>query len=186
MCGTTRRSEQRESPYQAAMADIAGDKLHLYGRDFKPLENQYIGRVEHMDSPSQIARAVGLAESGVVQALSPKVQAARRDMGVSGVGAGSGAAVMRSAALRSAGGDAVASAGVGAEMGQRTRYLAGLTNVVGLGNGQAGQADASMAALAGQEASRAQSRLEYDTANDLAVGQGVGTVGGLALASALR
>ncbi|SMF94615.1 hypothetical protein SAMN02949497_1936 [Methylomagnum ishizawai] len=186
MCGTTRRSEQKESPYQAALADIAENKLHLYNRDFKPLENQYISRVDNLGSPFQTDRAGGLAESGVVRALSPKLQAARRDLGVSGVGAGSGAAVMRSAALRSAGGDAVASAGVGAEMGQRTRYLAGLINGVGLGNGQAGQADASMAALAGQEASRAQSQLEYDTANDLAVGRGVGTVGGLALASALK
>lgn len=181
MCGTTRRSEQKESPYQAALADIAEDKLAMYGRDFKPLENQYIGRVQGMNSPTQINRAVGTAESGVVQALAPKVEAVNR-MG----GSGGGAGVMRSTALRTAGADAVASAGVGARMGQRSRYLSGLANVVGLGNGQAGQADATLGALAGQESERARSRLEYDTANDLAVGQGLGTVAGLSAAAALR
>jgi hypothetical protein len=186
MSEPAKAAHQRESPFEKATADISESKLKLYMTDIKPVENTFMGRVHQMAEPGQADLAAGLAEAGVGQKFDPAVRDATRDIIVKGVPVNSGALRMQEATMRARGASALATAGVGARMDQRGRYLSGLQTIVGMGNSQASEAQTTTADLAAKEADRASMDLQLKANDRAALGGAVGMAAGVGMRGALE
>lgn len=170
----------------AELAAMAEQQMGRYGSAFKPAEGRFIGRMQQMAEPGQESLAAGMAEGAALRGIEPKIAAGKRGLAVAGVGPASGGSVMREASARTAAGGAEAAAGTGARVGQRERFLSGLSASAGLGGSQGVQAQGSMTAAANQSASNARSELESQMQETEAVAGGLGTATGLGLAGAMR
>jgi hypothetical protein len=186
MSEAAKAAHQRESPFEKATADISESKLKVYMTDIRPVENQYMARVGEMNDPAQADLAAGMAESGVARKFDPVVRKEARDMALSGAAPNSGAFMARQTALRASGAEALSTAGIGARMGQKQRYMSGLQTIVGMGNNQASEAQATMADLAGQEAERASMDLRVRANDRAALGSAVGMAAGAGVRGALQ
>jgi hypothetical protein len=186
MSAASKASHLRESPYDEALAGISEGKWNRYQKAFVPVENRLIERVNQMGDPRQIELAGGLAASGVAQKFDPAIRSAERGMILNGVTPNSGSFIAKEAEARATGGSAIASAGIGGKMGQQTRHLQGLQNVMAIGNAQSVDAQGSMSELASRESSRANADLELDSTNKAAMGGAIGTAAGIGIRGALK
>lgn len=186
MSEAAKAAHMRESPYEQALADISESKLHRYEKFYRPVENKFMGRVGQMDRESQYDLAGGMAEAGVEKQFDPALRTDQNNMIVAGAAPNSGAFIARQGLMRSTAGDAAAQSGVTAKLGQRSRYLAGMGTIVGMGNGQGGDAQASMSSLAAQSASQAKADVQNKWETDAATAGALGTAIGAGVSGAMR
>ena len=185
MCGTTRRSEMKEGPYQEALADIALRKVNRYFEANVPIENRFIRRVDRMGDPDQMNLAGGLATDAVSRQFDPVLTRQTRVGLVSGLAPNSGAFMNQQATLRATGADTLATADVGARMGQKGRYLAGLQTVSGMGHSLSTQAQMGMTDLANMEADQAKANAQAEWESDAGLGSAAGTAIGIGIGKTL-
>lgn len=176
-------TQQVESPLTVAQAQIAQSKWNTYQQDFIPVENQYMGQVNAMNSPSQYGQAGGLAQGQTVAAQQPVLNQASAKLIGSGAAPGSGAYDANMANLQTGQAIQQAQATLTAEEGQQDRYRGGLESVVGMGNGQSMGAQASISSLANQATNAALANQGMYYGGQVAQAQGLGQIGG-ALANA--
>jgi hypothetical protein len=185
MCGTTRRSVQKESPFEIALAEISSRKYDRYIKNNVPDEKKYMANVARMDTPGEYRKAAGLAVSSVRDQFDPMLRQQQRQSLAGGASPASGAYLMQQASLRGTGADAISQAGLGARMGQRERYLGNIQNIVGMGMNQSGQAQASMSGLAQTQAERAKANIQNKWENDAALAGAAGTAIGMGIRGAM-
>jgi hypothetical protein len=186
MSAAANKVRQSESPYERAMADISESTLHRYRKFYRPVENKFMGRVDQMDRPGQYALAGGLAEASLEKQFDPSLRSDQEKTIAAGLAPNSGAFIARQAALRGTAGDAMAQAGVSAKLGQRSRHLAGMGTVVGMGHGQGGEAQASLSSLAATSAARAKADVQNQWETDAATAGALGTAIGAGVSGAMR
>jgi hypothetical protein len=170
------------SPYELVNAQIANEQWNHYQNAIVPVENRYMKEVARMNTPGQFAKAADMAQSEVMRQYAPMLRDTSKNTLAAGAGPNSGRYLMQQAALRGAGAEAVGTAGFGAKQAQKDRYVSGLENILGMGNGQATMAQEGMADVAAQQVDRARQNAfaQWDAQNAL------GTAAGMAVGMGVR
>lgn len=178
MSDPVKPSEQKESPYTRALGDISQAKWDMYQRELRPVENQFMARVDAMNDPAQADRAAGLAQAEVMRQYAPVVEEAKAGLMQAGVSPNSGRAIVEMGKTYGVGATAAGQAAFGGRTGQKDRYVAGLESINNIGNGQAALAQNSMSEVAEQSVEAAKRRTAQQWGERAAMVQGVGSMAG--------
>jgi hypothetical protein len=145
MGGSSKEPSEKVHPEERELAAIAREQWDEYKTKYVPIENEWMERVEKLNDPLEHAQARGLASTEFNQA---NREALTDRQGAMGAGAG----VRR-------GGDMLAMTGRAnnagqisnrASLGVTDRYVRGMENIVGIGQGQATEGLQGMSDLAEQ------------------------------------
>lgn len=176
----------KETNLQKELAAIGTERLQRYFQDFVPAENMMISRVFEMFTPGQYGQVAGDASAAYQQAYDGANQQLVSALTARGVDPSAGAFEQSSRALSRA---AARSQGLGvanAMVDQTDRGYAGLSNIVAMGQNQAGSSVQGMGETLGQYRSQADSQARRDLSG-LQMGLEVaGTGAGMAGAYGLR
>lgn len=168
------------TPAEFINTQIAKEQWGHYQKQAVPLEKKYMGMVNRQNDAAHYNQAAALAQGGVVEQYDPMLKRAAAQAMEQGVSPASGRALMGMADLRAQGAKAMGQAAAQSQTEQHNRYLGGLENILGIGRGQAGTAQAGMADAAQQSIDAAKSRFQTQWESDQALGSAIGTVGGAA------
>ncbi|MDT8895628.1 hypothetical protein RSO41_13300 [Halomonas sp. I1] len=178
-------NEIEDTPEQRHLAKVAAEKWNYAQRELAPAENEYMQDVGEMTTPSRMGYIEGQASQGQMQATDQLMGDATGQLNQAGIDPSSGRAqsVMTGLSLDAA------QAG-GSQMGrgqfeQQNQQVQGLQNIVAMGQGESGQAQAGLSTLAtqAQADARAEAQQSFNrrSANLQLLGQvaGAGTRYGL-------
>ena len=175
------KAEIKDTAAQKALASIAARRFNLYQKTFVPLENQFITDVYAMMDPQAFNNVAGLVNA--VQ--QPQFQSARKNFQDQGFAQGmdptSGQYQARAAQMTQ---NQAAGMGMGVAQGlsgQVDRYYQGMSNIVQMGQGQAGQTMAGLGDIARQAQSVAGAQARTSQASNLANQQMIGSAIGTGL-----
>lgn len=173
-------TEVKETSQELAAAEIAGKQWTLYQNELKPMENLFISKVDNMNNASKYDDAAGTVNLGYQQEFGKARQQAATELAASGVDPSSG---KFQGALQTLQSDQVAGqidTTNRAQTSQQDKYVAGLQDVVAMGAGQKADALSGYSNIANQSLSKATSDAQKSLSDRQAIGQLVGTAGGLA------
>ncbi len=173
-------SDPKERASQKALAERAAIALKRYGEVFVPLENQYIGDVQNMDSPESYARVMGAASNQAQNVYEPEVALRQRDMMARGLNVNSGGYQAGSQALMEAQSRAMGQSAADAGLTQTDQKLMGMQNLVKMGQGISSEAMEGQIGLAQNRSQRLRGQLEADLGDRTAMGQAIGGAAGMA------
>ena len=164
---------------QKKLASIAAQRFNLYQKYYVPLENQFIGEVKAMSGEGAYKDVEGVVSS----ALNPRFQNARNVVNqrlfAQNVDPSSGRFSAAAVDLTNEQGRGMGLGTAAGLSGQTDRYYQGLSNIVAMGQGQAGTAISGLGDIAGfaGDVARAQSRGKLDkyVAGQEMAGTAVGT-----------
>ncbi|CBV42516.1 hypothetical protein [Halomonas elongata] len=146
-----------DTPEQRHMAEVAAEKWNYAQEQLAPLENEYMQDVGQMTTPSRMGYIEGQASQGQMQATHDLMGEASGKLNQAGIDPSSGRAqsVMTGLSLDAA------EAG-GSQMGrgqfeQENQQVQGLQNIVAMGQGESGQAQAGLSTVASYAQSDARS-----------------------------
>src|SRR5690606_9504721 len=139
-------------PEQRYAAQVAAEKWNFAQSTLAPLENEYMARVEDMNAPGRMSYLRGVTNQSAQAQLSSGIQQVGEQLGLAGVDPSSG----RWNGTMTDLGQGVALAG-GETMGraqfqQGAEQIRGLQNIVAIGAGQSGQAQAGLGQMAAHSA----------------------------------
>lgn len=145
----------KDTPQQKYLAQVAAEKWNFAQRELAPLENEYMQHVEQMDSADNMSYIRGRTFQAQNQAQSQAGQQAARGLGQGGINPNSGRFQSEMHGI----GQDVANAG-GEQAGraqfeQDSQKIRGLQNIVAIGQGQSGTAQAGLSSVAQASASDA-------------------------------
>lgn len=149
----------KDTPEQRYAAEVAAEKWNFAQDQLAPLENEYMARVDDMDSSGRMSYIGGRVNQATMAQQSDLSQQAGQQMGLAGIDPSSGRwqGTMADAtqAVASGGGDTLGRA----QFEQGKQKVAGLQNIVAIGSGESTQAQAGLSDLASTAAadSRAKS-----------------------------
>lgn len=174
-------SKVKDTPEQRQLAQVAAEKWNYAQENLAPLENAYMESVGDMTIDANMSYIAGRTLQSQQQAVSEASQQAGMQLGQAGVDPSSGRAqaAMSGIALggASAGGETLGRA----QFEQENQQVQGLQNIVAIGQGQSGQAQAGLSSIAAQSAvdarQSAANRFNRRSANLQLLGQvaGAGT-----------
>lgn len=158
MSGGSGGSEIEDTPEQRHLAKVAAEKWNYAQEELAPLENEYMQDVGQMTGPSRMGYIEGQASQGQMQATGELMDQASSQLNQGGIDPSSGRAQSAMTGLSldtsQAGGEQM---GRG-QFEQESQQLQGLQNVVAMGQGDAGQAQAGLSSVASQAQSDARSQ----------------------------
>jgi len=168
----------KDTPEQRYLAQVAAEKWNFAQEKLAPLENQYMEHVDQMDSEGNMSYIRGRTFQAQNQGLSQAQGQMSQGLAQAGINPNSGRFQSEMHGLSQD------IAGTGGEMAGRAQFeqdsqkVRGLQNIVAIGQGQSGQAQAGLSRLA-QESSAdaiAESRNAFNrrSANLQLVGQMAG------------
>lgn len=174
-----------ETEAEKAQAEIALKRWGDYDSIFKPFENEYMEEVEGMNSEAQMNRASDLALNPLAKTFAQEGANIQRNFNASGVNPNSGKAKTSKSMIADAQASAEVDSTSRTTSTQQDNYVAGMQNIVAMGQGQATSAIMGM----GDVASTAQT-YATDSARDSLVDRenlrsGVGVIVGAGTAYAL-
>ena len=145
----------KDTPQQKYLAQVAAEKWNFAQQELAPLENEYMQYVEQMDSAENMSYIRGRTFQAQNQAQSQAGQQAARGLGQGGINPNSGRFQSEMYGI----GQDVANAG-GEQAGraqfeQDSQKVRGLQNIVAIGQGQSGTAQAGLSSVAQASASDA-------------------------------
>lgn len=174
-------SKVKDTPEQRQLAQVAAEKWNYAQENLAPLENAYMESVGDMTSDANMSYIAGRTLQSQQQAVSDASEQAGMQLGQAGVDPSSGRfqTAMSDIALggASAGGETLGRA----QFEQENQQIQGLQNIVAIGQGESGQAQAGLSGVAAQSAQDAQqtaaNRFNRKSANLQLLGQvaGAGT-----------
>ena len=171
----------KETEQERAQAEIAHKQWELYKNELRPLEDNFIQRVDGLNSQSSMDRAKASADLNYNQAFSQARGEAAAGMAAAGVDPSSGkfkqamSDITQDQALGQA--DTVNRA----QSSQQDKYIAGLSDVAAIGMGQQATAMAGLADVASLSQNKAANDA-YNSFNRRSANQQfVGTAGGAGL-----
>ncbi|MGE6778251.1 hypothetical protein ACQKFL_11490 [Vreelandella titanicae] len=174
-------SKVKDTPEQRQLAQVAAEKWNYAQERLAPLENAYMESVGDMTSDANMSYIAGRTLQSQQQAVSDASQQAGMQLGQAGIDPSSGRfqTAMSDIALggASAGGETLGRA----QFEQENQQIQGLQNIVAIGQGESGQAQAGLSGVAAQSAQDARqtaaNRFNRKSANLQLLGQvaGAGT-----------
>ncbi|WP_347506216.1 hypothetical protein [Pseudomonas anguilliseptica] len=149
----------KDTPEQRYAAQVAAEKWNFAQSTLAPLENEYMARVEEMDSAGRMSYLRGVTSQASQAQLSNGLADVGQQLGMAGVDPSSG----RWNGTMTDLGQGVALAG-GETMGraqfqQSAEKIRGLQNITAIGSGQSGQAQVGLSQMASQSAADARSEV---------------------------
>lgn len=148
--------EIKPTEEEKALADVAIERWNEYQEKIVPYENRYMEQVQRTEGDYAMGRGQGAVS--VEQAFAPARKEQEKNLFSAGVRPGSGSHVMQANNLNM---DKAQSRGVGVgegHMAVQGRHLAGLQNIVNLGEGQAADAQTGLSSIASGSATDARHR----------------------------
>lgn len=149
-------SKVKDTPEQRQLAQVAAEKWNYAQENLAPLENAYMESVGDMTSDANMSYIAGRTLQSQQQAVSGASEQAGMQLSQAGVDPSSGRSqsVMSGIALdgASAGGETLGRA----QFEQENQQIQGLQNIVAIGQGESGQAQAGLSGIAEQSAQDAQ------------------------------
>lgn len=176
MSGGGGDNEIKPTAEEKELSKIAIERWNDYQSRLAPFENEYGRQVQRTEG--DFARSRGEAVTAGQQAFAPERQKAQRNLFQGGVRPGSGSHVMGMGNMSR---DQAQVQGVGAgesHMATQASHLAGLQNMVNIGQGQAATAQAGLGRVAAGSAGDAAHRASISAQNRQSRRQLVGTLGG--------
>lgn len=176
-------SEQKETSYEKAAAEVANKQWSLYQNELSQYEDTFIQRVGNYNSDSNMANVKSDAALSYASAYSDTREQLANNMAASGIDPSSGkfketmADTVTDQAINQA--DTINRA----QSSEQDRYIAGLSDVVSIGQGQKAEAMAGLSDVANMSASKAASDAQNDFNNRAANQQLAGAVAGAGLSS---
>ena len=167
----------KETKEEQALAEVASQKWELYKKDYRPLEDKYMGNVEAQNSDGAHSFAKGVAASATSEAFDDARKKTQTDLNSAGINPNSGHAKLTMAGLSDIQGGSSAEAKARASNSQDDSYVDGLKNIVAIGNNQSTTATAGLSDIA-HSANEEASRKAQDAFNNKAAG--LSTLGTLA------
>lgn len=168
----------KDTPEQKYLAQVAAEKWNLAQEKLAPLEDKYMASVEQMDSEQNMSYIRGRTMQAQTQALGDAQDGYAKGMAKAGIDPSSGRfqGEMTGLALDVAdsGGETLGRA----QFEQDNQKILGLQNVVAIGQGQSGRAQAGLSGLAQESASDAISEATQKFNRRSANLQLIGTVAG--------
>ncbi|MGO1718432.1 MAG: hypothetical protein ACTHZY_14265 [Halomonas sp.] len=142
----------KDTPEQRQLAQVAAEKWNFAQEKLAPLENAYMESVGDMTNAGNMSYIAGRTMQSQQQAVSSASEQAGMQLSQAGIDPSSGRAqsAMSGIALggASAGGETLGRA----QFEQENQQVQGLQNIVAIGQGQAGQAQAGLSSIAAQSA----------------------------------
>lgn len=180
MCGGGGdKPEEMES--RLALSQQAALYFNQYGRTGIQLENQLIDSVQGQFSPSNYAGAMAAGQLQAAAAYEPGIAEAQQAAFNRGFDPSSGAFQVESDALKSAQARAMGQAGADRAMSNTDMGLAGLQNIVKIGQGQQADAFQGQMDVAGLASGRIRDMARDDFSRSTSAASAAGTgVGSLA------
>ncbi|MNZ74013.1 hypothetical protein SAMN05216201_109101 [Pseudomonas linyingensis] len=170
----------KDTPEQRYAAQVAAEKWNFAQSTLAPLENEYMARVEDMDSEGRKSYVRGVASQASQAQLGNGLAEVGSQLGQGGINPNSG----RWNGTQADYAEGVAQAG-GETMGRAqfqnaSEQVRGLQNIVAIGSGQEGRAQAGLGQIAAQSASDARGDATNSFNRRSANLQLLGAVGGAA------
>jgi hypothetical protein len=176
----------KETGLQKALADVGVQRLQRYFQDFVPAENMFISRVFETFQPGQYGQVAGDTAATYQREYQGAQQSLTQALAARGVDPSAGAAIQNSRALSRAAARGTGFGVANSMVDQTDRGYAGLSNVVAMGQNQAGESLQGMGDTLSQYQSQASSQAKRDLSG-LQMGLEVaGTGAGMAGAYGLR
>ncbi|HAU4928764.1 hypothetical protein ATO50_09305 [Aeromonas hydrophila] len=171
-----------ETAAQKALAEVAMQQWQLYQNELKPYEDLFMNKVDDLKREEEFDKLAGTAALGTAQSFGEARQGLADGMAAAGVDPSSGKYQEAMKALEA---DQVLSqtdTANRAQSSQQDRYVAGLKDVVSMGQGQKAEALAGYNSLASTSLNKAAVDAQSKFNNKQAVMGMVGAVGGAATA----
>lgn len=145
----------KDTPEQKALAQVAAEKWNFAQEHLAPLEDEYMAHVEQMDSDSNMAYIRGRTLQAQTQGLAAANDQLESGLNKAGINPNSGRAKSEAHGLSldvaEAGGETLGRA----QFEQDSQKIRGMQNVIGIGQGQAGQAQAGLSRVAQESSNEA-------------------------------
>lgn len=150
MSGGGGDTDVEDTPEQRHMAQVAAEKWNYAQERLAPLEGEYMQDVGKMTAPSKMGYIEGQASQGQMQATGDMMEQANSQLAQGGIDPSSGRAQSTNTGLTldaaEAGGETMGRA----QFEQENQQVQGLQNIVAMGQGESGQAQAGMSSVASQ------------------------------------
>lgn len=144
-----------DTPEQRYAAKVAAEKWNFAQEKLAPLENEYMARVGELDSAGRMSYLRGVTSQSSQAQLSQGLQGVSTQLNEAGINPNSGrysgtlTDLTQESALQ--GGETMGRA----QFQQASEKIKGMQNIVAIGSGQSGQAQAGLSDIASQSAADA-------------------------------
>lgn len=170
--------EVKETKEEQALAEIAGAKWNYYQDNYKPIENEYMKRVDSMDTDGAYDFVSGAAASATSAAFAEPKTRMQEDLRSAGINPNSGKFKASMTSLSDAQGLSSADSISRATVDQQDQFVQGVSNISAMGKGQATTAQNGASDVAGLSASKAQDDAANAWNNKSARNSAMGAVAG--------
>lgn len=171
-----------ETAAQKALAEVAMQQWQLYQNELKPYEDLFMNKVDDLQREEEFDKLAGTAALGTAQSFGEARQGLADGMAAAGVDPSSGKYQEAMKALEADQALSQTDTANRAQSSQQDRYVAGLKDVVSMGQGQKAEALAGYNSLASTSLNKAAMDAQSKFNNKQAVMGLVGAVGGAATA----
>ncbi|EHK5438627.1 hypothetical protein I8Y03_001875 [Aeromonas hydrophila] len=175
-------NEIKETSAQKAMADIAMKQWGIYQSDLKQYENIFMDKVDDLNGGEVFDNAAGTAALGTAHSFGEAREGLSDVMAASGADPTSGKYQSTMHELETDQALSQTDTTNRAQSSQQDKYVAGLKDVVSMGQGQKAEALEGYSSLASASLNKAANDAQTKFNNKQAVLGVVGTVGGAATA----
>jgi hypothetical protein len=168
----------KETKEERALAEVAQKKWTYYNDNYKPLEDEYMEKVDAQDTDGARDFATGMAASATTAEFGGAAKQVASGMAEHGINPNSGKAKFTMSGLSDAQAGASSEAKAQALNSQDDAYVGGLSNIVAIGNNKSTTATAGLSDLAQTAQQKAASSAQDDWNNKAAIVNTAGNVAG--------
>lgn len=169
-----------ETEDEKAFADVVSQKWNHYKEKYSGVEQQYMDKVDSLDSEGAKTFAEGSANQHTQAAFSKAADDVRDSHTAAGLNPNSGASKAKMHEFATNEGEATGENMARAGNSQKDQHIAGISNIVAMGQGKSTEATAGLGGLADSSADKAASDAVKAFNDSAANQQAVGTVAGAA------
>jgi len=173
--------EIEETAEEKELANISMEKWERYKTKFRPLEDQYMAKVDGMRSDSSYDRVGGLTGNAINADAGNQLATANQALFQGGVNPNSGKFMGANSTLLSKGSKVLSAAVNSANMGLGNEQISRMEGIVNIGQGQAAGAVKSLSDIAANSVDQATSSAENRYNNYAGNLEAIGTAGGMGL-----
>ena len=175
------KPEQPDDTEEAkALAEVAAKRWNRYQEVFVPLENAYIGDVMETRNKGAYDTVGAMASANYGEQFGQANEQLAHEMQQQGVDPSSGVFMGNSAALRKAQAVKQGMGVSGAKVANTDRFYDGLSGIIAMGQGQAGQSIGGLQSLATKAGEKAVTDASNAFSNASATRAGIGQMVGMA------
>jgi hypothetical protein len=173
--------EVPETEEEKEFSRVSLEKWNRYKDIYRPLEDQYMAKVDNMTSDAAYDRIGGLTGNAIVANAGSQMDAGNQAMFQGGINPNSGKFMGANAALMSKGSKVLSSAVNQANRGLGTEKIARMEGIVNIGQGQASDSVKGLADIAASSVDTAEQRAKGIYNDYQGTLESVGTIGGAGL-----